>query len=63
MSASGLRLMVDVDAGKDHVVGAQQPPAGERLPLGSAVAVQVRPARASGQTALVAVPSQQSADS
>jgi hypothetical protein len=63
MSASGLRLAVDTDAGKDQVVAAQQPPAGERLPLGSAVAVQVRPARASGTTALVAVPSQHPKDS
>jgi hypothetical protein len=63
MSASGLRLAVEADAGKDQVVAAQQPPAGERLPLGSAVAVQVRPARTSAAAALVAVPSQQPADS
>jgi hypothetical protein len=63
MSASGLRLVVEADAGKDQVVAAQQPPAGERLPLGSAVAVQIRPARTSAATALVAVPSQRSGDS
>ena len=58
MSASGLRLAVEADAGKDQVVAAQQPPPGERLPLGSAVAVQVQPARVSGTPALVAVPRQ-----
>ena len=56
MSASGLRLAVESDAGKDQVVAAQQPPAGERLPLGSAGAVQVRPAHTSAAAALVAVP-------
>jgi hypothetical protein len=63
MSASGLRLAIESDASKDQVVAAQQPPAGERLPLGSAVAVQVRPPRTSAAAALVAVPSQQAAGS
>jgi hypothetical protein len=68
MSASGLRLAVDTDAGKDEVVAAQQPPAGERLPLGSAVAVQVQPVRGAGTSAsapanVVILPKQQRPDS
>jgi hypothetical protein len=63
MSASGLRLAVEADAGKEQVVAAQQPAAGERLPLGSSVAVQVRPVRTSRPAALVAVPSQRTGDS
>ena len=47
MSATGLRMAVDMDAGKECVVAAQQPPAGERLPLGSSVAVQLVATRAS----------------
>jgi hypothetical protein len=67
MSASGLRLAVTADADKDQVVAAQQPPAGERLPLGSAVAVQVGAVRSAGTKAslstVVSVPKQQPRDS
>src|SRR3954447_4736724 len=67
MSTSGLRLAVDTDADKDQVVAAQQPPAGERLPLGSAVAVQVGPVRAAATSTstanVVVVPRQQRRDS
>ncbi len=45
MSGSGLRLAVDADADQEAVVVDQQPPAGERVPVGSAVAVQLRPRR------------------
>src|SRR3954453_13267636 len=47
MSATGLRMAVDTHAAKECAVAAQQPPAGERLPLGSAVAVQLAVTRAS----------------
>ena len=63
MSASGLRLAVEDDADKDQVVALQKPAAGERLPLGSAVAVLLHTARASGMTGLVAVPKQRTRDS
>jgi hypothetical protein len=60
MSSTGLRLAVDADAAKHVVVAAQQPPPGERLPLGSAVAVQLAATRASTSAATtVAVPVQQ----
>jgi hypothetical protein len=54
MSATGLRMAVDTHAAKECVVAAQQPPAGERLPLGSAVAVQLAATRASTVPAITA---------
>jgi hypothetical protein len=43
MSGSALRLAVDPDADLESVISTQQPPAGERVPVGSAVAVELRP--------------------
>ncbi len=43
MSLTGLRLAAPPDAAQEQVIIEQEPPAGERLPLGSAVAVQLRP--------------------
>jgi hypothetical protein len=43
MSLTGLRLSAPPDAAQEQVIIEQEPPAGERLPLGSAVAVQLRP--------------------
>jgi hypothetical protein len=66
MSATGLRLAVEADADKDQIVALQQPSAGECLPLGSAVAVQVHPARGGTKAPLstvVSVPRQQRRDS
>jgi hypothetical protein len=66
MSATGLRLAVEADADKDQVIALQQPPAGECLPLGSAVAVQLHAARGStgaSLTAVISVPRQQRRDS
>ena len=67
MSASGLRLAVTADADKEEVIAAQQPLPGERLPLGSAVAVQVAPVRGATTSAslstVVSVPKQQRRDS